>query len=305
MIKKIYCLGTSHTEGGGFHHEDDNKDCYGHIINDTSMMGMSYPGILKQLLSKDNNIEVYNLGKSGSGNERTMRILWNIITEVGFNKDEVLFLLEPADVGRAEFWSNTINDFIIANYSSPEKDNEHFLQLTQKYYSDGTKNSVPNTENQKKLDRDVFPTICSFINETNNEKHLRLKTEMDMVLFYSFLKHSEVNHKIIHGLEAHIKPKDYDNWFKGIDSVIYNIFGTKTPYFCDFAYKNNMLIKNETKMRIDDFHQGYFINNIVARTIYNELISEKSINGEKVKIKNSRKDWGKFLQDVNKTNPLI
>lgn len=303
MIKKIYCLGTSHTEGGGFHNADDNKKCYGHILDDTSMTGMSYPGILKKLLGND--IEVHNLGKSGSGNERTMRILWNIITEKGFNKEEVLFLLEPADVGRAEFWSNTINDFIIANYSAPEKNQQHFLQLTKRYYSDGTKNSVPNTETQKTLDRDVFPTICSFINETNNENHLRLKTEMNFILFYSFLKNAGIQHKIIHGLEPHIKPKDYDDWFKGIDSVVYNIFGKDITLFCEFAYKNNMLIKNETKMGIDDFHQGYFINNIVARTIYNELIGENLVKGSKVKIKSSRKDWKEFCEEVNRTNPII
>jgi len=303
MIKKIYCLGTSHTEGGGFHNADKNKKCYGHILDDTSMMGMSYPGILQKLLGKD--VKVHNIAKSGSGNERTRRILWNIITERSFNKDEVLFLLEPADIGRAEFYSNTINDFIIANYSAPEKNQKHFLQLTKRYYSDGTSNSVPNTETQKILDRDVFPTICSFINETNNEEHLRLKTEMNLNLFYSFLKQAEIKHKIVHGLEQYIKPKDYDNWFKGINSVVYNIFGKDTTVFTDFAYKNNLLIKNETKMGIDDFHQGYFINNIVARTIYNELVTENLVKGSKVKIKSSRKDWNEFYKQVNKTNPII
>lgn len=303
MIKKIYCLGTSHTEGGGFHNADDNKKCYGHILDDISMMGMSYPGILQKLLGKD--VKVHNIAKSGSGNERTRRILWNIITEKGFNKDEVLFLLEPADIGRAEFYSNTINDFIIANYSAPEKNQKHYLQLTKRYYSDGTSNSVPNTETQKILDKDVFPTICSFIDETNNEDHLRLKSEMNLILFYSFLKNAGIQHKIIHELETHIKPKDYDDWFKGIDSVVYNIFGKDTTIFTHFAQKNNMLIKNETKMGIDDFHQGYFINNIVARTIYNELVTENLVKGSKVKIKSSRKDWKEFCEQVNRTNPII
>ena len=69
--------------------------------------------------------------------------------------------------------------------------------------------------------------------------------------------------------------------------------------------KNNLNIQNETMNKIADFHQGYFVNQIIARTIYNDLVKENYLDGSVIQIKNSRKDWTDFLKKLNNSNPLI
>ena len=73
MIKKIYCFGTSFTEGGGFEFDTrpSVKYIYSGIGETISQSNFCWPGQLKKLLP---NIEVINLAKSGFGNERMYRL---------------------------------------------------------------------------------------------------------------------------------------------------------------------------------------------------------------------------------------
>ena len=298
MIKTIYCLGTSHTEGGGFHNDDANKRTYGHLLDKTTMSDMCYVGILDTLIKKNNNIKIYNIAKSGTGNARTQRILWNIINEKNFNKDEVLFLIEPSFIGRLEFWSNSINDWILCNYSNNKNVgpiSRYTLQITQKHYK----------ESSKILQNDVLPKVISFLKETDDEEHTILKEEMNLITFLNFLSSANLNHKIIHGFKDFIRPNTYDKYYIGSEPLVYNIFESETQIFSDFAMKNNLNIQNETMNKIADFHQGYFVNQIVARTIYNDLVKENYLDGSVIQIKNSRKDWTDFLKKLNNSNPLI
>ena len=73
MIKKIYCFGTSHTKGAGFH-DPQAKELYKDIVDNPSMESCSWPGIFKKYLK--NGIEVINLSECGAGNERIYRLVF-------------------------------------------------------------------------------------------------------------------------------------------------------------------------------------------------------------------------------------
>ena len=78
MINKIVCIGSSHTEGGGFHGDVETLNkIYSNIVDNPSMSTLSWPGLLESLL--DEKIKVINLGKCGSGNQRLMRQFFDML----------------------------------------------------------------------------------------------------------------------------------------------------------------------------------------------------------------------------------
>ena len=89
MIKKIYCFGTSHTAGGGFH-DKNVKNVYKNIVDNPSMETCSWPGIFKTYLDK--NIELINLAECGAGNERIYRLVFDLIIIFKIYQVKILML---------------------------------------------------------------------------------------------------------------------------------------------------------------------------------------------------------------------
>ena len=133
MIKKIYCFGTSHSAGGGFH-DKNVKNVYKNIVDNPSMETCSWPGIFKTYLDK--NIEVINLAESGAGNERVYRLVFDLITNPKIKNEESLLLIELSTLGRKEFYSNTFKDYVICNYDFRDLPGKNFA-VVKNHYSDG------------------------------------------------------------------------------------------------------------------------------------------------------------------------
>lgn len=113
MINEIICIGTSFTWGDGLDVKR-NKDIVSWYRENTkeniSRETHSWP----TLLSNFSNIKTRNLGKCGSSIEYVCRNVEELLeTEDLSNK---LLILEYANWGRAELWSNKYEDFAIANW---------------------------------------------------------------------------------------------------------------------------------------------------------------------------------------------
>ena len=105
-IKYINCFGTSFTAGGGFEFGGTSdvrnnflKFFYSGLNEEPTQFNFSYPGQIQRLNSK---IKINNYAKNGYGNDRMMRLVYDIITSIDFNKNEHIFLLEFGGIGRKE-----------------------------------------------------------------------------------------------------------------------------------------------------------------------------------------------------------
>jgi len=286
MIKNVYCLGTSHTRGGGFHDSQKVQTIYKNIVDRPSMDTLSWPGIMQSL---NKNIKVHNLAECGAGNERMYRLVFDIISSYDFNKDDSLFLLEPSNFDRKEFWSNTIDDYVICNYSSSEPSSTSNFDVVKRYYE----KQIPGIP--KKLYYD-------FLQETVNFEDITRKIQMNLLFFFTFLTHFGINFKIIHNYQLLAPGQQKYNKF---ETISYNVDGKEVDSYYSIASFEKYTIEDETNFIINDEHQGYFINNIVARTIYNQLIKEKLITGNILDIKNRKKDFIEFKESLDLRAKLI
>jgi len=286
MIKKIYCLGTSHTKGAGFHF-DNVKDIYKNIVKTPSMESLSWPGILQSILDK--KIKVENLAECGAGNERMYRLFWELISEDNFNKDEVLFLLEPSSFDRKEFWSNTINDYVICNYSANDPSHTINFDVVKQYYFDYA----------EELPKKVY---WDFLQETVRFEDILKRIQMNLIFFFNFLKSNNFNYILVHHYDLFSPNQQKYNNF---DSLEYDINGVKTKSYYSTADSDGYIMNNETNNLIKDPHQGYFINNIVAKTIYNEMVRKELINGSILDIENTHEDFLQFKDKLNLSRNLI
>jgi hypothetical protein len=81
------------------------------------------------------------------------------------------------------------------------------------------------------------------------------------------------------------------NYYQGIDSIEYEIFGEKIKNLWPRVHHKELLLTWETNKLIDDLHQGYFVNNIISKTVYNKMVSDNYIEGSIIEIENTEKDW--------------
>lgn len=290
MIKKIYCFGSSHTEGGGFHQSKLVNHLYKTVIDEPTMSTLSWPGILQDILGE--SVDVHNYGKSGSGNERTYRMVLDLIfgeNEFGgteFNKEETLILIEPTNLDRKEYYSNTINDHIVVNYSATNPENTRNFHVVENHYFEKKKGI------NKKLNQRMY---FNFIKETMAfDSQLNL-LQKNLIMFFSFLKLHNINFKIVNGCNI-FTPNQEKYWL--FDTIPYVFEGNEEYDFTDYAMKNGKLIQNETSGKIDDPHQGYFVNRVVSQTINNLLVDEKLVNGKIIHLENTEKDFIKIQNKV-------
>jgi len=120
MINEIICIGTSYTWGDGIDTKRNKEfvKWYKENTNETvSRETHAFPGVLKKL----SGIKTRNFGKCGSSIEYVCRNVEELLeTEDLSNK---LLILEYANWGRTELWSNKYQEYIIANWG-PEDGND-------------------------------------------------------------------------------------------------------------------------------------------------------------------------------------
>jgi hypothetical protein len=293
-IKKIYCLGSSFTAGGGFEYDSDFRkvadrkryELYKPLGEEMSLFNFSWPGQLQNILNyHESNIIVDNIAKQGYGNHRTERLIYEITNDIEFKKDETLFLIEFTGLGRDEWFSNEINDYIICNYNVKTDKEFIFSGIAKDYF-------YQTREDEKKLNAhtEFFNKIITEFKNVNYEVE---KLHRDIHFFLSYLELNNINYLITSPPPDSLKLYDYSKCIYFGDGKFFE----KTNSFVDFFYKNKLSITDETYSTQVDGHAGFKANKMIANIIYNSIIDKKLIYLPKKEI-----DWKYFyeLEIINK-----
>ena len=289
MIKKIYCFGTSFTEGGGFefHFNKSSRYIYSGIGELLTQSNFSYPGQLQNLL-KDTDIEVINLAKSGYGNERIYRLATDLVLSDDFNKDETLFLIEFSHLGRKELYSKNLEDYIIVNYATSlnnkDKILSEFLGAARKYQQEP---EISNYEQSQLPSEDWFRSFVELTIEPENQHEL---TVNNSTVFLSFLKQNGVNY-LMPEPAFYLNPNFWDNLIN--PNLISDLKNNSIHDECND--KINGTISLETYGYHSDNHYGLISNKLIASKIYDELIQRNYIKGNK--LQKNRKDFD-YIQEI-------
>lgn len=273
-IKYINCFGTSFTAGGGFEFDGQSlgrndflKSFYNNIDEELTQFNFSYPGQIQRLNS---NIKVTNYAKNGYGNDRVMRLAYELITSIDFNPSEHIFLIEFGGIGRREFWYNPINDFIVMNYwvDYDTKKLKNKVNLAQSYCYD-TK------EMQIFLEKDE-PSFLEIFNKTFDLYHETKKYQQEIDFFIAYLESKNINYFIVNDVVNNKSERQF--------TFGDGIFFKKSNDFNKFTHINKLEIDIETNYLYNDKHSGYVSNKIVGQTIYNTLIDKGYLNFDKIDI---------------------
>ena len=290
-IKSIHCFGTSFTAGGGFEFESISGDRYETLSSfymysneNLTQYNFSYPGQLQKLLGE--NFKVYNHGKNGYGNEMVYRKIYDTISDSKFNSDENVFLIEFSGLGRKEFWSNVINDYIIVNYKInwETETYDSIMGIANSYWYDSDE-----THNLLLNEYDFFD---QFFKKTFDLNSVINQMDMNMKYLISYLKYNNIKFYI---MTEPLSNEDND-FIKFGDGKYFKI----TNSFTDFSYKNKLRITDETDGGIIDDHNGLIANKIISEIVYNKLIDDFLISSEKIKI-----DWVGYKNSKKFTNTKI
>lgn len=286
-IKKIYCIGSSFTAGGGFEFESETRKIvnkkrfylYKNLAKNMTSYSFSWPGQLQELIG--NQVKVLNLAKQGCGNQRTFRIVYDILNDKKniFNKEETLFLIELTALGRDEYFFNKLNDYIVCNYNID--DNSSFIfSATAKDYFYQTKEEEASL---KKYDKFFLKLISNFKNLKDESE--KMQREIDF--FISYLNYKKIKYLFVS------PPLEYFNSFDSSKCIKFgdDKYFKSSLSFIDFFYKNKLTITDETHKTENDGHAGLKANKIGANVIYNFLIKNKFLDNEKKEI-----DWKYFYE---------
>jgi hypothetical protein len=294
-IKYIHCLGTSHTAGGGFEFGSNNPErnvsletYYSIEGEEKSQFNFSFPGQLQKLIG--NGIQVFNHAKQGYGNDRVFRIVYDIINKIGFNSDENLFIFEFAGMGRREYYSNKLKEFITLNWQHEIDENNiatkngaKLLGVASSYFYETQK-----TYDFIKENNSFFESyVENFVNFDLEFNNISRETEF----FLSYVEKLKLNYYFssppIVGINGYDKSKEIifgdGKFFKKSSSIL------------DFSGDNELIISKETRDEYNDSHNSLKSNKIVAHVIYNKLIDDEYILGVTKEI-----DWEWYY-----TNNLI
>jgi hypothetical protein len=253
MIKEIHCFGTSHTEGGGFEfmHRGKNIELKKFYTEQPfTKENYSYPGNLQKLVGKD--IKVYNHAKSGYGNERMYRLAYEVLND-GNPNDEKLLLLEFSYVGRKEYYSKSINDYFIANYSFNEKGYINYLEIAQTYF-------YPSYKNIEKL---LKPLVLDFMTETIDFNIQEKTMKMNNDFFIDYLLYNNINFLLTcPPLGKDLNEKIENNLIE-FEKFQYDLY--------EFTVKNKLTIRDETNNKSNDGHAGLEGNKQIAKIIFDKI----------------------------------
>jgi hypothetical protein len=257
MIKEIHCFGTSHTEGGGFefmHKEKGIELKKFYKEQPFTKENYSYPGQLQKLIGND--IKVYNHAKSGYGNERMYRLVYDVLNN-GTPNDEKLLLLEFSIVGRKEYYSKSINDYFIANYSFNEDGYIQNLDVAQTYF-------ISSYKNVEKL---IKPLVYDFMRETIDFDIQEKTMKMNNDFFIDYLFYNNVNF-LLTSPPYFLQPR-----FGGDEKIKNNLieFEEFVHDLYVFTEMNKLRIMDDTNRQINDGHAGLEGNKKIAKIIFDKI----------------------------------
>ena len=261
-MKEIHCFGTSHTEGGGFEFQSDSNNIeLKKFYNEQPFTkeNYSYPGQLQKLIGND--IKVYNHSKSGYGNERMYRLAYDVLNNKTPNKEKLL-LLEFSHIGRKEYYSKSINDFFIANYSFNENGSIETLNMAQTYFN-------PNIEDFQKL---LKPSVYAFMKETIDFDIQEKNMKMNNIFFIHYLLNNNINFLLT-------TPPCFLLPFDLIQKIKNNLIEFEKDVFdiYRFVEKNKLRIMDDTNNQIPDGHSGLEGNKKIAKIIFDKINNTKNI----------------------------
>lgn len=296
-IKYINCIGTSFTAGGGFEwdslkisRQNILKECYSDIDEPKTEYNFSFPGQLQKLL-ESKNIKVNNIAKSGYGVDRVFRKIFDIVNKPTFKTEETLFLIEFSQFERLEFYFKDLKSYIVGNYKF-DNDGVTEINLAQTYWYD-------RYETIAKLD-EFQPTLLEYLKNTFDYDQEFKRISRETSFFLSWLKQKNIN-VIFSSVPTIYSFKDIDliNSFPAVkySDVESNI---ELPSIYQFISDNKLKIEYETNFVYNDFHAGYRGNKIISKLVYNSLIDNNFIEGEKFNIKQELKDYNIFLNDLKR-----
>jgi len=262
MIKEIHCFGTSNTEGGGFEFQHSSRNTELRKIyteEPFTKENYSWPGNLQKLVGND--IKVYNHAKSGYGNERMYRLAYEVLNNETPNNQKLL-LLEFSHIGRKEYYSKSINDFFIANYSFNKNGIIDGLNIAQTHYNE----NVDDFENLFK------PLVYEFMSETIDFDIQEKNMKMNNDFFIHYLLHNNINFLLTTPpqflLPFNLKEKIEESLIefeKGVVDLYH------------FVKKNRLTITYETNSQIIDGHSGLEGNKNIAKIIFDKINNIKNI----------------------------
>lgn len=269
-MKEIYCFGTSQTAGGGFEFDsNDNSrgivrsEPYENFGEELTQFNFSYPGRLQSI---SNEYKVFNIAKSGHGNDRTIRKAYDIIkSKTDEELKNLIFVIEYAYTGRKEVFLNNLNKYAICNYSFTDKLNNKVRLdgvAIDYFYDDDDTNRL------LRMNRD---SIQKYFSKTINIDEEEKKLEREFSIFLSFLENLNIKFILLSGW-----PDFRNHVFKK-----YSIdFEKLTPYKSSPLGTHCLeeTIHYETNGKIHDYHNNFTINNWIAKVIYNYMIDNNILD---------------------------
>jgi len=253
--KKIRCFGSSYTEGGGYYFENIDKlsQIHKNYLNSLDeypkeMKHYSYAGQLQKILNENNhNVSVENYGKCGYGNDRTCRLIYEILENNNCEND--LFLIEWASFEREELYSNSINDYVVHIYNVND-DFSYDKGTLMKFMYDNI-----DLKNSEKLINDYNKEFFNFRNTID-------KDDMIQSFLFSYLTQKNIDFILLSGIKDETKEiisdKNYINFDNNHDS------------FLGYIIKNKLLISDISD--VHDNHVSLEGNKLIANKIYNFIL---------------------------------
>lgn len=278
--KRFHFFGTSHTAGGGFefHKNPKLKKCYRNFGLPLNENSFSFPGQFEKLIDYSKTIgEVVNHAKCGYGNELLYRKVFEVIENPHFDINRDILFLELSDTGRKEIWNNDIKDFVILNYAFEPLAN-HGIASTYWYDSMDT---VRKLESKREFYNELIKSSMDV------DTQLEL-VQRNCIMLVNFLQNNNIKFYITNGFPT-LKPSIPEKICRVQNHIIDYEFitpngdkvkGAEFVKLTDPCYS----LHQETNEYYDDFHQGLFVNKVVAKTIYNRLVDDKIITSEKENI---------------------
>ena len=281
-IKKIYTFGTSFTKGGGFEFDvlhDKYIKIYEGLGEELTQYNFSWPGQLQKLLP---NIEIINLAKSGYGNERIYRLATDLILSEEFNKDETLLLFEFSTVGRKEYYSKKLKDFIIVNYGQSTLDGVAKTYKQKKELSDSELESLPDInffENlvEKTLNDDIQVDLMHF----------------NILRFLSLLNNKKINYFFTQAPLVFPSQIPLDNY--NLHEYTISTFPSNSM----ISELGELNITKETYGKYEDYHFGLVGVKYISSKIHDYLVNKKIIKSQ---LLNKKIDDFNYLQKKIKLN---
>lgn len=271
MIKYIHCFGTSYSAGGGHEFDGNRDDIYlKNLVNEyeklypneeQTLFNFSYPGQLQKLVGSD--IKVINHAKSGYGNELMYKLVWEIVSDEAFSKEEHLFLFEFSGMGRKLIWSNTLNKYIITNYRiDDDGSNFSYNGSAIDYYYD----SKETVDIISKIEQE---SIVNFYKETISIDSVMKQIDINTDFFLAYLTHFSCNFLFT-------SPPYYHNSSSFRNDKYYINFENNHCFVTYFG-ENDYTIESDTNGLCPDGHMGMTGAKLVSKIIYNHLIDNKFI----------------------------